>query len=175
MAHTPLLPASALPSAHNFHRHVTKRPLRWLDAWRETLTGGLMHGGRHLKVSPLHASSHLNVLLPTFLFVSADVALCFSFSTFPSCHVPSPPHAHADNEENGSLCARGHLQVPSFIPQAISGSASSCLVSFWAISLPKHLHSAVFSLLALFLRLPLPPVRLMTLALAPAMEGLLSA
>ena len=30
-------------------------------------------------------------------------------------------------------------------------------------------------LLALFLRLPLPPVRLMTLALAPAMEGLLSA
>ena len=43
------------PSAHNFHRHVAKRLLRWLDAWRGTL-----------KSVPLHASSHLNVLLSMF-------------------------------------------------------------------------------------------------------------
>jgi hypothetical protein len=33
-----------------------------------------------------------------FLFISADVTPCFSCPTFPSCHVPSPPFAHADNE-----------------------------------------------------------------------------
>jgi hypothetical protein len=49
------------PSTHNFHRHVTKRPLRWLDAWRRTL-----------KSSPLHVSSHLNALLSMVLFISAD-------------------------------------------------------------------------------------------------------
>jgi hypothetical protein len=49
-----------------------------LDAWRRTP-----------KSAPLHASSHLNVLLSMLLFVSADVTPHSSFPTFPSCHVPS--------------------------------------------------------------------------------------
>jgi hypothetical protein len=69
------------PSAHNFPLHVTKRPRRWLGAWRRTL-----------KSVPLHAPSNFNALLSMSLFVSADVHSMFPiFPHFnlPSYHVPA--------------------------------------------------------------------------------------
>jgi hypothetical protein len=89
-SHTRICPP---PFACNFHRHVTKRPLRWLGAWR-----------RALKTVPLHAPSHLNALLSMFDFISADITPYFSFPTSPSYHVPSPPFAHVDNEMARCVC-----------------------------------------------------------------------
>ena len=86
-------------------------------------------------------------------------------------YVPSPPCANADNEM--VRCAHEDTcKCPRLCHKSFQGLPVHIFFCFWAISLPTQLPFAVFSLLPLLLRLPLPPVRLM--ALAPATEDLLS-
>jgi hypothetical protein len=124
------------PPAYNFH--VTKRPLRWLGAWRRTL-----------KSVPLHASSHLNVLLSMFLFASVDFTQHFLFPTFPSCHVPSPPCAHADNEmarcvyEDTFKCPRlstSYLRACLFIFILFLGDIATHISPFHRVRHSHYMH-----------------------------------